>query len=31
MTELVRLYGQIAILRKGPQDVPAVGLLLSTS
>jgi hypothetical protein len=28
MTELVRLYGQIAILRKGPQDVPAVGLLL---
>ena len=28
MTELVRLYGQIALLRKGPQDVPAVGLLL---
>jgi hypothetical protein len=28
MTELVRLYGQIAILRKGPQDVPAVGLVL---
>ena len=28
MTELLRLYGQIALLRKGPQDVPAVGLLL---
>ncbi len=28
MTELVRLYGQIALLRKGPQDVPAVGFLL---
>jgi hypothetical protein len=28
VTELLRLYGQIALLRKGPQDVPAVGLLL---
>jgi hypothetical protein len=28
MTELLRLYSQIALLRKGPQDVPAVGLLL---
>jgi hypothetical protein len=28
MTEVLRLYGQIALLRKGPQDVPAVGLLL---
>ncbi len=26
MTELLRLYSQIALLRKGPQDVPAVGL-----
>lgn len=28
MTELLRLYGQIALLRKGPADVPAVGLVL---
>jgi hypothetical protein len=28
MTELLRLYSQIALLRKGPQDLPAVGLLL---
>jgi hypothetical protein len=28
MTELLRLYGQIALLRKGPQDIPAAGLLL---
>jgi hypothetical protein len=28
MTEVLRLYGQIALLRKGPQDVPAAGLLL---
>jgi hypothetical protein len=28
VTELVRLYGQIALLRKGPQDVPAAGFLL---
>ncbi len=28
MSELLRLYSQIALLRKGPQDVPAVGLLL---
>lgn len=28
MTELLHLYSQIALLRKGPQDVPAVGLLL---
>jgi hypothetical protein len=28
MSELLRLYGQIALLRKGPQDVPAAGLLL---
>jgi hypothetical protein len=29
MTEVLRLYGQIALLRKGPQDVPAAGLLLA--
>ena len=28
MSELLQLYTQIALLRKGPQDVPAVGLLL---
>jgi hypothetical protein len=28
MMEVLRLYGQIALLRKGPQDVPAAGLLL---
>jgi len=28
MTELIRLYSQIAILRRGPQDVPASVLLL---
>ncbi|MGQ0833917.1 MAG: hypothetical protein ACT4O5_03190 [Gammaproteobacteria bacterium] len=28
MTELVRLYAQIALLRRGPQDVPAATLVL---
>jgi hypothetical protein len=28
MTELIRLYAQIALLRKGPQDVPASPALL---
>lgn len=28
MMELLRLYGQIALLRKGPQDVPASPLVL---
>ena len=28
MMELLRLYGQIALLRRGPQDVPASPLLL---
>jgi hypothetical protein len=28
MTDLVRLYAQIALLRRGPQDVPASMLLL---
>jgi hypothetical protein len=31
MTEVLRLYGQIALLRKGPQAVPAAQLLLSVS
>jgi hypothetical protein len=31
MTELVRLYAQIALLRKGPQDIPAsTALLIAT-
>jgi len=29
MTELIRLYTQIALLRRGPQDVPASALLLT--
>lgn len=29
MMELLRLYGQIALLRRGPQDVPASSLLLA--
>ena len=28
MTDLIRLYTQIALLRRGPQDVPASALLL---
>ncbi|HEV3183065.1 MAG TPA: hypothetical protein VGY90_09630 [Steroidobacteraceae bacterium] len=28
MTEFIRLYTQIALLRQGPQDLPASGLLL---
>lgn len=28
MTDLIRLFTQIALLRRGPQDVPASGLLL---
>ena len=28
MTEVIRLYAQIALLRRGPQDLPASGLLL---
>src|SRR5579864_1539753 len=28
MTELIRLYTQIALLRRGPQDLPASTLLL---
>jgi len=32
MKELVRLFGQIAVMRKGPQDVPAsVALLAATA
>lgn len=29
MRELLRLYAQIALLRRGPQDLPASGLLLA--
>lgn len=29
MTELIRLYTQIALLRRGPQDLPASALLLA--
>src|SRR5579871_2932352 len=29
MTELIRLFAQIALLRRGPQDLPASGLLLA--
>src|SRR5215469_15614439 len=29
MTELIRLYTQIALLRRGPQDVPAAALVLT--
>ena len=28
MSEYIRLYTQIALLRRGPQDLPASGLLL---
>lgn len=31
MSDLVRLYVQIALLRRGPQDVPASGLLLAAT
>ena len=31
MTELIRLFAQIAVLRRGPQDVPASALLLATT
>lgn len=31
MTELIRLFAQIALLRQGPQDVPASGLLLAAT
>jgi hypothetical protein len=29
MRELVKLYTQIALLRRGPQDLPASALLLA--
>ncbi len=29
MKELVQLFGQIAMSRKGPQDLPASGLVLA--
>lgn len=29
MTELLRLFTQIALLRKGPQDLPASSILLA--
>jgi hypothetical protein len=29
MTELVRLYAQIALMRRGPQDLPALPLVLA--
>ncbi len=31
MTELIRLFSQIAVLRRGPQDVPASALLLAAT
>lgn len=31
MVQLIRLYGQIAVLRRGPQDVPASALLLAVT
>jgi hypothetical protein len=31
MTDVVRLYAQIALLRRGPQDVPASALLLAAT
>ncbi len=31
MTELIRLFTQIAVLRRGPQDVPASPLLLAAT
>ncbi len=31
MTELIRLFTQIAVLRRGPQDVPASALLLAAT